>query len=292
MAPSGDTEDEKEAPVRIIPAEDVTRAVAEAAVDINYHLGPEMVEAIERARADEPSPVARDVLGQVLENARIAAEGTFPLCQDTGLMVAFVELGEQARVEGGLNAAVTEGVRRGTEEGYLRRTVCDPFSRENSGDNTPAVIHVDLVPGDGLAIDLLAKGGGSENMSRVAMLTPAAGLDGVVELAVETAGAGGVNACPPLLLGVGVGGDLEMAAKLAKKTLARPIGRPADDERLAGLEAEILERVNELGIGPAGLGGRTTALAVHAAALPCHIASLPVAVVLQCHAHRHRRIEL
>ncbi len=200
--------------MRTIPAEDVTRAVAEAAIDINYHLGPEMVEAIERAREIEPSPVARDVLDQVLENARIAAEGTFPLCQDTGLMVAFVELGEQARVAGGLNAAVTEGVRRGAEEGYLRRTVCDPFSRENTGDNTPAVIHVDLVPGDGLAIDLLAKGGGSENMSRAAMLTPAAGIEGVVEFAVETVRAGGVNACPPLLLGVGVGGDLEMAAKL------------------------------------------------------------------------------
>lgn len=278
--------------MRTIPAQDVIDAVAHAAVEINYQLDEGMVAALEEAREAESSPVAREVLDQVLENARIAAEGTFPLCQDTGLMVAFVELGEEVRVSGGLAAALTAGVRRGTEEGYLRRTVCDPFTRANTGDNTPMAIHTALVPGDGLVIDLLAKGGGSENMSRAGVLAPAAGEQGVVEYAVETVRAGAVNACPPLLVGLGVGGDLELAATQAKRALTRPLGQPADDERIARIEAETLRRINRLGIGPAGLGGRTTALAVHAAAMPCHIASLPVAVVLQCHAHRHQRIEL
>ena len=278
--------------LRTIPAQAVIDAVARAAIDANYFLERDVLDALQGAMDTETSPVGRDVLGQILRNAEIAGEGKFPICQDTGLAVVFVEMGEGVRVEGGLNAALTEGVRKGNADGYLRRTVCDPFTRENTGDSTPATIHVDLVPGDKLVIEFLAKGGGSENMSRAGVLTPAAGIDGVIDYVVETVRAGAVNACPPLTVGVGIGGDLEAAAIIAKKALARPLGQPANEERLARIEAEMLERINRLGIGPGGLGGRTTALAVHAAMLPCHIASLPVAVALQCHAHRHRRIEL
>jgi fumarate hydratase subunit alpha len=278
--------------MRAIAAQTVIDAVAEAVVDMNYHLGDDMRAALERAAAEESSPLGREALAQILENARIAAEGKFPLCQDTGLAVIFARVGEEVRVDGGLNAAVTEGVRKGNAEGYLRKTVCRPFSRENTGDSTPAVIHVELVPGDGLVLDILSKGGGSENMSRAGVLPPAAGAGGVVEYAVETVRRGAVNACPPVTVGIGIGGDLEAAARLAKRVLCRPLGEPAEDEQLAEIERAVLARVNALGVGPAGLGGRTTALAVHAAAIPCHIASLPVAVVLQCHAHRHKRVEL
>ncbi len=278
--------------MRTIAAQQVVDAAAGAVVDANYALGKDMVRAIEAARDTETSPTGRDALDQILQNAEIAREGKFPLCQDTGLAMIFVEMGEDVRVEGGLDAALTEGVRKGADEGYLRKSICDPFSRENTGDNAPAVIHVGLVPGDGLVIDLLTKGGGCENMSRAAVLPPSAGEDGIIGYAVAVVREGAVNACPPLTVGLGIGGDLELAALLAKRSLCRPLGRASDDATLARIEAAALERINQLGIGPAGLGGRTTALAVHAAALPCHIASLPVAVVLECHAHRHRRIEL
>ncbi len=278
--------------MRTIPAQELIDAVAEMVTRANYTLGDDVLRAVEKALETESSAVGRDVLGQILQNAEISREGKFPLCQDTGLAIFFVELGEDVRVDGGLNAALAEGVRMGYGDGYLRRGVCDPFSRENTGDNTPVVIHVDLVPGDGLVIDSLAKGGGAENMSRAAVLTPAAGEEGVIDYAVETVRSGAVNACPPITVGLGIGGDLELAAKLAKKALARPLGEPSDDPQLAKIEAVALERINRLGIGPAGLGGTTTALAVHAASVPCHIASLPVAVVLECHAHRHGRIEL
>ena len=267
-------------------------AVAKMAAEANYTLGDDMVRAIEKALGTESSPVGRDVLGQILRNADISREGKFPLCQDTGLAVLFVEIGEQVRVEGGLNAALTEGVRVGYADGFLRKGVCDPFSRENTGDNTPVVIHMNLVPGHGLVIDFLAKGGGCENMSRAGVLTPATGEEGVVDYAVDVVREGAVNACPPITVGLGIGGDLELAAIIAKKALTRPVGEPSDDPQLAAIEAAVLDRVNALGIGPAGLGGDTAALAVHAAAVPCHIASLPVAVVIECHAHRHGRIEL
>jgi len=278
--------------VRVLSKERVVDAVAGLVVGVNYRLGEDVVGAIVRALETETSETGRDVLRQILENAQIAAEGRFPICQDTGLAVVFAELGEGVRVRGGLRAAVTEGVRKGSAEGFLRPGVCDAFTRENTRDNTPAVIHVDLVPGDRLALDLLAKGGGSENMSRAAVLPPSAAEAGVVAYAVDTVRAGAVNACPPLLVGIGIGGDLERAATNAKRALLRPVGEPSDDAGLAALEGRTLERVNRLGIGPAGLGGRTTALAVHAFSAPCHIASLPVAVVLECHAHRHGRVIL
>ncbi len=277
---------------RVIPAETVINAVAQLAADVNYVLGEDVVRAVRAALQRETSPTGREALEQVLQNAEIAGQGKFPICQDTGLAVLFVELGEDVRVEGGLRAALTEGVRRGYDQGCLRKAVCDPFTRQNTGDNTPAVIHIDVMPGDKLVIDLLAKGGGAENMSRAAVLAPSAGEQGVIDYAVETVRLGAVNACPPITVGIGIGGDLELAATLAKKALTRPLGEPAADRRLAKIEAAALERINRLGIGPAGLGGDVTALAVHAIAAPCHIASLPVAVVLECHAHRHGRIVL
>jgi fumarate hydratase subunit alpha len=278
--------------VRTIPAQDVIDAVAKMAAEANYELGEDMVRAIEKTLVTESSPVGRDVLGQILKNAGISREGRFPLCQDTGLAILFVEIGEDVRVDGGLNTALTEGVRVGYADGFLRKSVCDPFSRENTGDNAPAVIHVNIAPGDGLVIDFLAKGGGCENMSRAAVLAPAAGEEGVIDYVVDVVREGAVNACPPITVGLGIGGDLELAAIIAKKALTRPVGQPSDDPQLARIEAAALERINRLGIGPAGLGGDTTALVVHAAAVPCHIASLPVAVVIECHAHRHGRIEL
>jgi len=278
--------------VRSVPAKIVTDTVARMAIDANYVLDEYFVRAVTSAMERESSPTGREVLAQILRNAEIAGQGTFPLCQDTGLAVLFVELGEEVHVEGGLRAALTEGVRKGYADGALRKAVCDPFTRANTGDNTPCVIHVDIVPGDRLTVDLLAKGGGSENMSRAAVLAPGAGEEGVVEYAVETVRAGAVNACPPLVVGIGIGGDLELAATIAKKALTRPLGRASEDARLARLEECALGEINKLGIGPAGLGGNTTALAVHAAAAPCHIASLPVGVVLECHSHRHRRIVL
>lgn len=278
--------------MRTISAKTVINAVANAAIEMNYALGDDVLAALERAVKIETSPTGREVLGQILQNARVARAGRFPLCQDTGLAVVFVQMGEDLRVEGGLRVAITEGIRQGYSEGFLRKAICDPFTRENTGDNTPAVIHIEVIPGDSLAIDLLAKGGGAENMSRAGSLAPSAGEDGVVEYAVETVRAGGVNACPPLVIGIGIGGDLELAAHMAKRALARRVGEPSIEPRVAELEQRILAEVNRLGIGPGGLGGKVTALAVHAIAAPCHIASLPVAVVLECHAHRHRRIVL
>ena len=278
--------------MRTIPAADVIGSVATAFAEINYVLDEDMLRVLRQALEAESSPLGREALAQILKNAEIAREGAFPICQDTGLAVIFAELGEDARVEGGLRPAVTEGARKATAEGYLRRTVCDPFTRENTGDGTPAIVHIDLVPGERLVLDILAKGGGSENMSRAAVLPPYAGAPGIIEYTVETVRAGAVNACPPITVGIGIGGDLEHAAKLAKKALARPLGRPSSEPRLAAIEAETLAGINRLGIGPGGLGGDVTALAVHAVAAPCHIASLPVAVVLQCHAHRWRRVEL
>lgn len=245
------------------------------------------------AREAERSPRARAILAALLENARIAAEERLPICQDTGVAVFFVELGEQARVAG-LREAIEEGTRRGYRRGWLRSSlVRDPlFDRTNTGDNTPAVVHLELVPGDRLAITLAPKGGGSENMSRLAMLKPLAGEAGVIDFAAAAVIEAGGNPCPPTVVGVGIGGTFELAALLAKKALVREAGEPHPDPRYAALERAILERVNASGVGPQGLGGSTTALAVHVLAHPCHIASLPVAVNLNCHAARHARVVL
>jgi len=280
---------------RPIPCQEITETVARLCISANYDLPDDVRAALAAARASEPSPLGQHVLDQLLENARIADQGNYPLCQDTGLTVVWLELGQEARIVGGdLYAAVQEGVRQGYTEGYLRASiVAFPFgARANSGDNTPAVIHLRLVPGDRLRIAVCPKGGGSENMSALAMLKPADGRPGVIDFVCQTVERAGANPCPPLIVGVGIGGSAEQAMLLAKHSLLRTVGRPAPDAETASLEADILARVNSTGIGPQGLGGRTTALAVHVEVHPCHIASLPVGVNLQCHSARHKEAVL
>lgn len=275
--------------MREVHVKEVEELVRCLFVEANLYLGEDVLEALRRALQQEESPVGREVLEELLENAEVARRERLPICQDTGLAVVFVELGQEVRMVGGdLYEAINQGVRRAYKEGYLRKSVCHPFSRKNTGDNTPAVVHLEVVPGDEVRIIAAPKGGGSENMSRVVMLTPAAGKEGVVRYVVERVRESGANPCPPIVVGVGIGGTLEQAALIAKKSLLRPLGEHHPDPEVAALEEEILRRVNALGIGPQGYGGRVTALAVHVEMVPCHIASLPVAVNIQCHAHRHK----
>jgi fumarate hydratase subunit alpha len=273
--------------MRTLTASEVMRAVRDLAISVNRNLPDDVLRALRRAREAEESPVGRSVLDKLIENAEIARSEQAPICQDTGLAVLFVELGQEVQVEGGLNAAIHEGVRQGYSKGFLRKSAADPISRQNTGDNTPAVIHYDLAPGDKIRIAFMAKGGGAENMSALHLLKPAQGLEGVKRVVVETVSQAGANPCPPIVVGVGLGGTFELAAINAKKALLRPLGSANLDPDLVGLEKELLEQVNNLGIGPAGFGGRTTALGVHVLKAACHIASLPVAVNLQCHANRH-----
>ncbi|NIO03173.1 MAG: fumarate hydratase [Proteobacteria bacterium] len=275
--------------MREIDVSGVTECVKRLCMEANYDLEEDVLEAFDRAIAQEESPVAIDVLEQLKENARIAREERIPICQDTGYTVVFVELGQDVRVVGGdLNGAIQKGVRQGYGEGYLRKSVCHPFTRVNTGDNTPAIIHLEMVPGEAMRIFVAPKGGGSENMSRVHMLTPAVGVEGIKSYVVNRVREAGSNPCPPTIIGVGIGGTFEQAALIAKKALLRPVGSRNEDSELAELENDLLARINCLGIGPQGLGGRTTALAVHINLIPCHIASLPLAVNIQCHAHRHK----
>ena len=277
--------------MRDISCEKITEKVAHLCIEANYYLGDDVIEALRQARGAEVSPVGCEVLEQLLENADAAREEGLPLCQDTGLTVVFLEVGQDVHVVGGdLYRAINEGVRRGYEEGYLRKSVVDrPFSiRTNTNDNAPAVIHSEIVPGDRLKITVVPKGGGSENMSALAMLKPADGRQGVVDFVVETVKKAGANPCPPTIVGVGVGGTVEKAMWLAKHSLLRKVGRASPDPEVAELERDILERVNRLGIGPQALGGRITSLAVHVETYPSHIASLPVAVNIQCHSARHK----
>ena len=267
----------------------ITETVKRLCMEANFDLGKDVLDAFKRAKAEEESPTGVEILGQLEENAAIARQERVAICQDTGIAVVFVELGQDVHLVGGdLNRAIDEGVRRGYQEGYLRKSLCHPFTRANTGNNTPAVIHVEVVPGDKVKLIVAPKGGGSENMSWVTMITPAAGKGGIVEYVVQRVKESGSNPCPPTIIGIGTGGTFEKAALLAKKALLRPIGSENPDPELASLEGEILERVNRLGIGPQGLGGRTTSLAVHINMMPCHIASLPLAVNIQCHAHRHK----
>ncbi|MBI2916685.1 MAG: fumarate hydratase [Chloroflexi bacterium] len=275
--------------MREISANTITEAVARLCVEANTHLGEDALSKLESARERETSPLGQQVLGQLLENARLAREESMPLCQDCGTVVVFLELGQDAHVVGGnLRAAIEEGVRRGYRQGYFRGSIVrQPFTaRQNTGDNTPPVIHTEIVPGDKLRIVLLPKGGGGENMSRLAMLTPAQGRQRIIETVVKAVEDAGGNPCPPTIVGVGIGGTADKAMLLAKVALLRPVGSPSGDPETAELEAELLERINRLGIGPLGFGGITTALAVHVETYPCHIAALPVAVNLQCHSAR------
>lgn len=277
--------------MRDIEAKRVTETIAHLLQDACYHLSGDATAALKAAADQEESPVARGVLQKLLENAEIAASSEVPLCQDTGMAVIFLELGQEVHIVGGdLYEAVQQGARRAYCDGYLRKSVADrPFSaRTNTGDNTPAVIHTTIVPGDRLKIAALAKGFGSENMSGLAMLTPAKGRQGVIDFVVNRVSEAGSNPCPPIIVGVGIGGTAEKCMLLAKHSLLRTVGEPHPDPEVAELEGEILKRVNDLGIGAMGYGGRITALAVHVEVFPAHIASLPVAVNIQCHSVRHR----
>ncbi len=281
--------------VREIDVAEVTAAVQDLCITANYDLPVDVYEALEAAQEAEESPVGCEVLAQLVENADIAAADRVPICQDTGLAVIFAEVGQEVHLTGGdFEEAVHEGVRRGYEEGYLRKSVAvEPaHARRNTGDNTPAIIHTRIVPGDALTLTLMAKGGGAENMSTLNMLKPAQGWAGIADAVVETVSRAGSNPCPPVVVGVGIGGTIEMVTLLAKKALLREVGSRHPDPRLAALEDDLLERINALGIGPQGLGGTTTALAVFIEEMPCHIASMPMAVNVQCHAQRHKSVTL
>jgi fumarate hydratase subunit alpha len=274
-----------------IAFEDIAHKVADACMAANFELGEDVVTAFKQAKESEESPVGQEILGQLLENANIAQKEKIALCQDTGFAVFFVDLGDEVKVEGGnLVDAINEGVKRGYQDGFLRKSICHPFTRKNTGDNTPAIVHVNLVPGDQLKITIAPKGGGSENMSRVTMLKPSDGIEGIKKFVIERVKESGANPCPPLVIGVGIGGTFEKAALIAKHALLRPVGTTNPDPELATIENDLLEKINNLGVGPQGLGGRTTALAVHVEMHPCHIASLPLAVNINCHASRHKEI--
>jgi fumarate hydratase subunit alpha len=275
--------------MREIHTNKITETVKDLFIDTNCNLGEDVLNAFDRAIEKDESEVAREVLKELKENARIASQEHSPLCQDTGLAVLFIELGQDVHIIGGnFRDAINKGVQKGYAEGYLRKSACDPFTRKNTGDNTPAVIHLDIVPGDKIRIVAVPKGGGSENMSRVNMLTPAVGLKGVKDFVVERVRESGSNPCPPTIVGVGVGGTFERSALLAKRALLRKIGERNPELRFAQAEQEVLERINKLGIGPMGYGGNTTSLDVFFEVEPCHIASLPIAVNIQCHVARHK----
>ena len=267
----------------------ITEKVRDLCMKANTDLGEDVLEAFDRAMEKEESPLGLEILKELKENARIAKEENVPICQDTGFAVVFLELGQDVHLAGGnLTEAIQEGVRQGYRDGYLRKSICHPFTRANTGDNTPAIIHTEVVPGDKVKIIVAPKGGGSENMSRVTMLTPSDGVEGIKRFVVQRVKESGSNPCPPTIVGVGIGGTFEQVALLAKKSLLRSLGSRNPDPELDQLESEILTAINKLGIGPQGLGGRTTSLAVHILMMPCHIASFPLAVNIQCHAHRHK----
>jgi len=267
----------------------ITEKVKDLCMEANTDLGEDVLQAFDRSIKKEESPLGIEILKELKENARIAKEENVPICQDTGFAVVFIELGQEVHlVGGGLREAVFEGVRQGYKEGYLRKSICHPFTRANTGDNTPAIIYTEIVSGEKVRITVAPKGGGSENMSRVVMLTPSDGVEGIKRFVIERVRESGSNPCPPTIVGIGIGGTFEQAALLAKKSLLRPLGTKNPDLELDRLESEILEGINRLGIGPQGLGGRTTSLAVHILMMPCHIASFPLAVNIQCHVHRHK----
>jgi fumarate hydratase subunit alpha len=279
--------------IKVVRVDQIVEEVARMCQEANYNLGQDVIDAFKKAYEAEQSVTGKDILQQLIENAQIAKNESVPMCQDTGFSVIFVELGQDVHIEGGsLEDAINEGVRKGYKEGYLRKSIVGhPLERQNTGDNTPAVIHTRVVPGDKLKITVAPKGGGSENMSAIKMLKPAQGVEGVKDFVVETIKEAGPNPCPPMVVGVGIGGTFEKAALLAKEALLRPVGEPSSDPYAVELEKELLTLINNLGIGPQGLGGKTTALAVHVNTHPAHIASLPVAVNINCHASRHKEVE-
>jgi fumarate hydratase subunit alpha len=284
------TEKKTRKTLRRINVKRITKTVKNLFTEANTVLGDDVFSALKTALSSEESATGKQVLEKIIENADIACRSKMPICQDTGLAVLFVEIGQDVHIVGGdLRAAIEEGVRQAYADGFLRKSVCDPLTRKNTEDNTPAIIHIDIVEGDNLKIIAMPKGGGSENVSAVKMLTPAVGIEGIKKFVLETVDQAGANPCPPIMVGIGIGGSLEQVCILAKKALLRPVGEAnTKDERLAQMEKDLYSSINKSGIGPGGLGGRMTALAVHAEMMPCHIASLPVAVNIQCHVARHK----
>jgi len=279
--------------MRRIHFNDIVDNIRDMCMDANYNLSADVIAAYEKALETEKSPLGQEVLRQIMQNSEIASKEAMPLCQDTGLAVFFVELGQDVSIAGGLlSDAINEGVRQGYSKGYLRKSVVEEpiFNRRNTSDNTPAIIHTEIVPGENIRIKLDIAGGGCENMASLKMLRPADGIEGVKQFVIDTVRNAGANPCPPVVVGVGIGGDFEKAAIIAKKALLRPVGQPNARMDVAALEEDLLKRINHLGIGPVGLGGTTTAFAVHVELHPCHIASLPVAVNIGCHSSRHKSI--
>ncbi len=277
--------------MREIAVTEITKLIKRLCIESCISLNEDIIKVLKRAEEKEESEIGKKVIKQLLENEKIAKNEGIPLCQDTGVTLVYLEIGQDVHFIGGdLKRAIQEGVRQGYKEGYLRKSVCHPLSRENTGDNTPAIIHFEIVAGDKVKITVMPKGAGSENMCTATVLTPAAGLKGIEQFVCQTIERAAVNTCSPLIVGVGIGGTIDKAAFLAKKALLRPIGERARDKTLAKLEEKWLEMFNNLGYGPLGLGGRVTCLDVHIETHPCHIASLPVGVNVQCHAHRLKTI--
>lgn len=278
----------------MITTTQIAETVKMMCIEANYYLGDDCVSALNSALKSEKSELPKDIIGQMIENLKVAGKESLPICQDTGIAVVFVELGQDTKITGGsITDAINEGVRQGYKEGYLRKSIVkDPLRRENTGDNTPAVIHYDIVPGDRLKITVVPKGAGSENMSQVKMLPPQAGVTAVEEFVINVVKNAGANPCPPVIAGVGIGGTFEKSAILSKRALLRPIGSRNPDPFYADMEKRLLEKINGLGIGPMGIGGKTTALDVFIETYPCHIASLPVSVNIQCWVARHKEAVL
>lgn len=275
--------------MREIETAKITEAVKKMCIDANYFLNSDIYEALQCAKNNEPSPIGKEMLCQITKNADIAKADHVPICQDTGMAIVFVEIGQEVHISGGsLADAINEGVRQGYTEGYLRKSVVsDPFIRVNTKDNTPAIIHFNLAEGDGLKIEIAPKGAGSENMSKIFMMKPSDGIEGAKQAILDTIEAAGPNPCPPMVIGVGCGGNFETAALLAKKALLRPVGSHSDKEHIKEMEIELLEKINSTGIGPQGLGGKTTALGINIETYATHIACMPIAVNISCHVTRH-----
>jgi len=273
--------------MREIHINEIINSLEKLFIDANINLSQSVLECFERSIEKEESPAGKEVFRELIKNATIAKEEKIPICQDTGLAVTFIEIGQDVHITGGnFIDSINEGVRRAYKKGYLRKSCCDPFSRKNTGDNTPAIIHTKVVPGDHIKITVMPKGGGSENYGEVRMFVPSQGWEGVKSFVLEMVNRGGPNPCPPIIVGVGIGGNFETSALLSNEALMEPLGKRNDDTAIGALETELLEAINRTGIGPQGYGGTVTALDVHIKMMPCHIASLPVAVNIQCHAHR------
>jgi len=279
--------------LRKIHVEKIIETVKDLVIQANTELPEDVLSAFEKALRNEESPIGIQILKDLIENAHIANKEKVPICQDTGMAILFLEIGQEIQIIGGdLHHALMEGVRQGYQDGYFRKSTLDPIERINFGDNTPPIVHIDIVPGDRLKISVMTKGFGGEMMSQVKLFAPFVGMEGVMDEIVKIISEAGANPCPPIIVGVGIGGNLEKAALIAKKSLLRKIGERNPNPKIAHMEAELLKRINKLGIGPGGLGGRVTCLAIHIETFPTHIASIPLAVNIQCNAHRHKEIIL